>query len=363
MTDERAWPPAVSRAARRLARGLGALALALVLVWVPRPRHGRPASPRTSRPACPSRRRTRRSTSLRAPRMSSPVPARPQRSRPTRRRSRRSWPSTRWPTSTTRSRSRRAVGSRSRSGRGSTTAGRSTMGPHPSCPRVRPRVAPWRRADRDPSGPRPRPRPRPGRSLPLPVTPRPVDGGAPGTATPAMATSATVGAPVTRATPAATDLRRQVFGFLPYWELNDASTRLTYDLLSTIAYFGVGADAQGNLIKRNRDGSRSIGWAGWTSSRLTSVIQAAHRKGTRVVLTVQAFAWTTEPGDEPGGPARQPGRPADPRPPDRRGRPGSWRRRREPRLRAARVGPRRTSSWPSSGRSGPSSRRSRAATS
>ena len=130
-------------------------------------------------------------------------------------------------------------------------------------------------------------------SLPAPIAPRPVDGGTPGTATPAIATSATVGAPRTQAAPAATDLRRQVFGFLPYWELNDKSTRLTYDLLSTIAYFGVGADAHGNLVKRNRDGSRSIGWAGWTSSRLTSVIQAAHRKGTRVVLTVQAFAWTT----------------------------------------------------------------------
>ncbi len=94
------------------------------------------------------------------------------------------------------------------------------------------------------------------------------------------------------APPAATDLRRQVFGFLPYWELHDASTRLNYDLLSTIAYFGVGADARGNLRKRNTDGSTTVGWAGWTSSRMTSVIQAAHHHGTRVVLTVQAFAWT-----------------------------------------------------------------------
>ncbi len=63
--------------------------------------------------------------------------------------------------------------------------------------------------------------------------------------------------------PAATDLRRQVFGFLPYWELSDRSTRLDYQLLSTIAYFGVGADANGDLIKRNRDGStRSAGRAG-----------------------------------------------------------------------------------------------------
>ncbi len=40
------------------------------------------------------------------------------------------------------------------------------------------------------------------------------------------------------------------------------------------------------------DGSLSVGWAGWTSSRMTSVIRAAHQRRTRVVLTVQAFAWS-----------------------------------------------------------------------
>ncbi len=92
---------------------------------------------------------------------------------------------------------------------------------------------------------------------------------------------------------AASGLRRQVFGFLPYWELSGASTRLNYDVLSTIAYFSVGADASGNLKKRNGDGSRTTGWSGWASSNLTSVISAAHRHGTRVVLTISVFAWTT----------------------------------------------------------------------
>ncbi|HXG39661.1 MAG TPA: glycosyl hydrolase family 18 protein, partial [Candidatus Limnocylindrales bacterium] len=88
-------------------------------------------------------------------------------------------------------------------------------------------------------------------------------------------------------------LRREVFGFLPYWQLNSSSLRLDYDLLSTIAYFSVPADRAGNLVKRNSDGTIATGWAGWTSSRLTSVIDAAHARGTRVVLTVTMFAWTT----------------------------------------------------------------------
>ncbi len=88
-------------------------------------------------------------------------------------------------------------------------------------------------------------------------------------------------------------LRREVFGFLPYWELTDASTRLDYSVLSTIAYFGVGADKDGHLIRKRADGTKDVGWAGWTSSALTRVINDAHAKRTRVVLTVQRFAWTS----------------------------------------------------------------------
>ena len=88
-------------------------------------------------------------------------------------------------------------------------------------------------------------------------------------------------------------LRREVFGFLPYWELTDSSTTLAWEKLSTIAYFGVGASADGDLQRKNADGTTAVGWSGWTSSRLTSVIDAAHAHGTRVVLTVQSFAWNS----------------------------------------------------------------------
>ncbi|OGO53935.1 MAG: hypothetical protein A2Z32_14160 [Chloroflexi bacterium RBG_16_69_14] len=88
-------------------------------------------------------------------------------------------------------------------------------------------------------------------------------------------------------------LRREVFGFLPYWELPDSSTRLDWEKLSTIAYFGVGAAGNGDLQRKNADGSTTVGWSGWTSSKLTSVINTAHANGTRVVLTVQSFAWSS----------------------------------------------------------------------
>jgi spore germination protein YaaH/flagellar hook assembly protein FlgD len=92
---------------------------------------------------------------------------------------------------------------------------------------------------------------------------------------------------------ASSALRRQVFGFLPYWNLNDSGMVLNYNVLSTIAYFSVGADRYGNLRKTNSDGTLTTGWAGWTSSRLSSIMSAAHQKGTRVVLTISVFAWTS----------------------------------------------------------------------
>jgi len=107
------------------------------------------------------------------------------------------------------------------------------------------------------------------------------DAGAPAAATAATTTST------------ATGLRREVLGFLPYWTLGRSDLRLDYTTLSTIAYFAVGAGPDGHLQTRDPDGTASVGWAGWTSRAMTAVINAAHRHGTRVVLTVQRFAWTS----------------------------------------------------------------------
>src|SRR5437762_4675736 len=93
--------------------------------------------------------------------------------------------------------------------------------------------------------------------------------------------------------PSSSGLRREVFGFLPYWELNDSSLTLNYGTLSTIAYFSVGVDKAGNLMKTNGDGSTTTGWGGWTSASLTNVINAAHQQGVRVVLSLTLFGWSS----------------------------------------------------------------------
>ncbi len=145
----------------------------------------------------------------------------------------------------------------------------------------------------------------PGRLLPLLVLVLAATLVSPSVSSAAAERTAFVAAPETTPSqprPAAgprTGLARQVFGFLPYWELADPSLRLRYGLLSTIAYFGVGVAPDGSLQRRDAAGKPTVGWAGWTGARMTAVVREAHRNRARVVLTLTMFAWT------PGGAAAQ----------------------------------------------------------
>jgi chitinase len=79
-------------------------------------------------------------------------------------------------------------------------------------------------------------------------------------------------------------LTHEVYGYLPYWRLDaDAASRLNYDLLSTIAFFGLGIKATGDI---------DMAWRGTTaylSANAVAVTNAAHAKGVRVVPTFQLF--------------------------------------------------------------------------
>jgi spore germination protein YaaH/flagellar hook assembly protein FlgD len=128
---------------------------------------------------------------------------------------------------------------------------------------------------------------------PSPDLPPPdADAGQDGAAIPATVATATAPAAGAEIVPAAAGMRREVYGFLPYWEVSDSSTRVDFRIVTHMAYFSVGADSKGNLRKRNSDGSLTTGWAGWTSSKMTSLINEAHKQGSRVTLTLTVFAWT-----------------------------------------------------------------------
>jgi spore germination protein YaaH len=75
---------------------------------------------------------------------------------------------------------------------------------------------------------------------------------------------------------------REVFGYLPYWELGTNTSDVQYGSVSTVAYFGLSLDASGNFINDS-------GFTGWNSSALSSVITSAHDAGDRVVVTGKSF--------------------------------------------------------------------------
>ncbi len=79
-------------------------------------------------------------------------------------------------------------------------------------------------------------------------------------------------------------LSHEVFGYLPYWQVNArTAASLRYDLVSTIAFFGLPIRRDGNL-DRTQPGYRA-----YTGTTATAITNAAHANGVRVVPTFQLF--------------------------------------------------------------------------
>jgi spore germination protein YaaH len=74
----------------------------------------------------------------------------------------------------------------------------------------------------------------------------------------------------------------EVFGFVPYWSL-DQSPAFSVAGLTTLDYFSVGINANGTLDESG------AGWNGYESQALSNLITRAHGAGIRVVLTVNDF--------------------------------------------------------------------------
>ena len=79
-------------------------------------------------------------------------------------------------------------------------------------------------------------------------------------------------------------LTKEVYGYLPYWRLDSGTVdRLQYDLVSTIAFFGLGILATGDID------TSWIGYKEYIGNDAAAVTNAAHAKGVRVVPTFQLF--------------------------------------------------------------------------
>jgi putative cell wall-binding protein len=81
-------------------------------------------------------------------------------------------------------------------------------------------------------------------------------------------------------------LSKEVYGFLPYWEI-DATTNvyLRYDLLTDLALFSVGVDGSG-VLDTSAPGYRAV-----TGVHAPAIIANAHAAGVRVDLTFTSFGF------------------------------------------------------------------------
>ena len=79
-----------------------------------------------------------------------------------------------------------------------------------------------------------------------------------------------------------TQLFREVFGFATYWELRN-NANWSYSLLSTVAYFGLTVNGDGNF------NTTDPGWTGWNSQNLVDTFSRAHQAGDRAVVVIKAF--------------------------------------------------------------------------
>lgn len=90
--------------------------------------------------------------------------------------------------------------------------------------------------------------------------------------------------------PSPAPVEAEVFGFLPYWLLETATTSIQPELLSTLAWFGVEASGEGRLVRR-KSGEVPPGWLGMESQAFADLKSRLQGQGVRVVLTVQRFGW------------------------------------------------------------------------
>jgi chitinase len=79
-------------------------------------------------------------------------------------------------------------------------------------------------------------------------------------------------------------LTHEVYGYLPYWRLDSGTVdRLHYELVSSIAFFGLGIKSTGDLD------TDWVGYKEYVGENAAAVTNAAHDRGVRVVPTFQLF--------------------------------------------------------------------------
>ncbi|MBA2275945.1 MAG: hypothetical protein H0W00_04505 [Chloroflexi bacterium] len=88
-------------------------------------------------------------------------------------------------------------------------------------------------------------------------------------------------------------LDREVYGFFHPGARDHMLRVADYSVLSTVAYFAIPASGKGRLKTHRPSGAPEYNWTAWNSSQMDRIIDRAHAAGTKVVLTVTRFGWSS----------------------------------------------------------------------
>lgn len=85
-----------------------------------------------------------------------------------------------------------------------------------------------------------------------------------------------------------TTKKRDVAGFLPSWVVA-SETLIHTDDLTQLIYFGLGVNANGELIRFTKEGQSVLEWQYFTSDRFTRIRKDAKKKGVKILLAIKSF--------------------------------------------------------------------------
>lgn len=84
-------------------------------------------------------------------------------------------------------------------------------------------------------------------------------------------------------------LSKEVLGFLPYWVI-DKSEEINFKVLSSISFFGLEVDGEGNIIKNDSDGKVISSWFYFQNGpRFDSFLAKAKKEKIKVYITLKCF--------------------------------------------------------------------------
>ncbi len=90
---------------------------------------------------------------------------------------------------------------------------------------------------------------------------------------------------------------KEVLGFFLPGQMDYVLHTSDLSVLSTIAFFGISANKTGSLHRTSHGTVTDWRWKAWTGSKMSQIIAKAHAAGTKVVLTVTRFSWTSNTYD------------------------------------------------------------------